>query len=222
MRRRPTVTDNPEASAIRFAWVASFFATIALVAILVLANSAQAATPAAVPFPAPALTAALEEDEEEAEASEDDEAFEFEDCESEDESEFCEGEEEDSTGAEAPPECLLSNAEATVAAAANRDQVRLQIRYRTTSPTIVTVDYGLHGGKGSLYLGSEKKRFGRSGVLRLSEELTEAQMAKVMAAKGFTVRLRVAAAPRYCQSLFDRQLDVRQNTPTGPSWTEAL
>ena len=99
MRRRPTATDSPEASAIRFAWCASFFATIALVAILVLANSAQAATPPAAPLPVPALSAAFEEDEEEAEASEDDEAFEFEDCGNEDEAELCEAEEEGSTGA---------------------------------------------------------------------------------------------------------------------------
>jgi hypothetical protein len=46
-------------------------------------------------------------------------------------------------------------------------------------------------------------------------------MTKVTAAKGFSVRLRVATAPRYCQSLFDRQLDVRQATPSGFSWHEA-
>ena len=50
------------------------------------------------------------------------------------------------------------SAEATVSAAANKDQVRLQVRYTTTSPTTVSVDYGLHGGKGSLYLGGEKKQ----------------------------------------------------------------
>jgi hypothetical protein len=216
MRRRPTAVDSEEAPAIRFAWWMSFFVTIALVAIVGLASSAQAATMPASPFPVPALAAAFEEDEEEAEASEDDEGFEFECVDFEE----CDESEEEG-GPEAPEECLLSNAEATVSAVANRDQVRLQVRYRSTVPTAVSVDYGLHGGKGSLYLGGEKKRFGQTGVLRLSENLTEAQMAKVMAARGFTVRIRVPAAPRYCQSLFERQLDERQNTPTGPSWTQS-
>lgn len=220
MRRRPTTVDSQEAPAVRFAWWISFFATIALVAVLGLARSAQAVTLPVSGLPAPVLTAAADEEgAEEAEASED-EGFEFEICEDEEESEYCEAEEDDA-GPEAPPECLLSSAEATISAASNRDQVRLQIRYQTTSPTLVAVDYGLHGGRGSLYLGGEKKRFGKAGVLRLSDDLSEAQMAKVMAAKGFTVRMRVPAAPRYCQSLFDRQLDVRQNTPTGPSWTQA-
>jgi len=221
MRRRPAAATSPEVPAFRFAWWMSFFATIALVAILGLARSAQAATLAVPGLATPVLAAApAEDDEDEAETSEDDE-FEFEECEDEDESDFCEAEEDESKRPEAPPECLLSSAEPTVSAAPNRDRVQLQVRYKTSSPTTVTVDYGLHGSKGSLFLGSEKKHFGRSGVLRLSEDLTEAQMTRVMAAKGFTVRLRAAAVPRYCQSLFDRQLDVRQATPSGFSWHEA-
>ena len=55
-------------------------------------------------------------------------------------------------------------------------------------------------------------------MLRLTEDLTEAQMAKVMAAKGFTVRLRVPAAPGYCQAFFDHQLNVRRATPSGLAW----
>ncbi len=41
-------------------------------------------------------------------------------------------------------------------------------------------------------------------------------MAKAMAAKDFTVRLRVPDAPRYCKPFFDRQLDVRQADPQRP------
>jgi hypothetical protein len=46
-------------------------------------------------------------------------------------------------------------------------------------------------------------------------------MAKARAAKGFTVRLRVPGAPRYCASLFDRQLDVRRATPGGLTWLQS-
>jgi hypothetical protein len=217
MRRRTSAAPSDEAIAIRFAWWAAFFATLTLVAVLGLAKSAQALTvPAATPgtAAAPAAVPADEESEDEAEASED-EGVVFEECE---EDEECE---EEDGSAEAPAECLLSSAEATVTASANKDQVRLQIRYATSSPTAVAVDYGLHGSKGSLYLGGEKKQFARRGVLRLTRSLTEAQMAKVMAAKGFTVRLRVAAAPGYCKAFFDHQLNVRRATPSGLAWEQA-
>jgi hypothetical protein len=220
MRRKHSAVATPDVT-IRFAWWAAFFATLTLVAILGLAKSAQAltvptgesvGTPMAL-LPTPTLDEELEF-EVEAEASEDEE-FEFDECE---EAEECDGEE---TGSELPPECLVSSAEAEIFATANRDKVRLQVRYTTTSPTAVSVDYGLHGSKGSLYLGGDKKQFAKKGVLRLTENLTEAQMAKVMAAKAFAVRLRVSAAPHYCESLLDRQLDVRRATPTGLSWQQS-
>jgi hypothetical protein len=207
----------PEDAAVRFAWWAAFFATLTLVAVLGIAKSAQALTvppmgpPGVVAAPAPPA-----DEFEEAEASED-EGFEDQNCGVE-EGEECEDE---SGGPEAPQECLLTSAQASVAVAANHDRVRLQVRYATSTPTAASVDYGLHGGKGSLYLGGEKERLAKQGVLRLTKNLTEAQMAKVMAAKGFTVRLRVPAAPGYCQTFFDHQLDVRQATPSGLSWRSA-
>jgi hypothetical protein len=216
MRRRVTAIAADEAAAVRFAWWAAFFATLTLIAVLGIAKSAQALTvpPTGTPgiVAAPVPPAAEEDDE--AEASED-EGFEFEECEEDEECE--EGED----GLEAPQECLLSNAEATVFATANKDKVRLQVRYTTTAPTAVAVDYGLHGRKGSLYLGGEKKKFAREGVLRLTKNLTEEQMAKVMAAKGFTVRLRVPAAPGYCKAFFDHQLDVKRATPSGLAWQQS-
>jgi hypothetical protein len=216
MRRKPTVLASDEATAVRFAWWAAFFATLTVVAVLGLAKSAQALTvpaagaPGILTAPAPSWD---DESEDEAETSED-EGFEDENCGVE------EGEEcEDEAGpGEAPEECLLTRAEATVLATGNKDEVRLQVRYSTSAPTAVAVDYGLHGGKGSLYLGGERKHFAREGVLRLTNTLTEAQMVKAMAARAFTVRLRVPAAPGYCQSFFDYQLDVRRATPSGLSW----
>jgi hypothetical protein len=218
MRRKLSATAHDEATAVRFAWWVAFFATLTLVAALGIARSAQALTvpaagaPGIVAAPAPPSD---EEFEDEAEASED-EGFEFEECEADEEE--CE---EDEGRPEAPRECLLSTAEATVFASANKDRVRLQVRYTTSTPTAVAVAYGLHGGKGSLYLGDEKTHFSSRGVLHLTKSLTEAQMAKVMAAKGFTVRLRVPAAPGYCEAFFDHQLDIRRATPTGLSWQQS-
>lgn len=195
----------------------SLLATLALIALFGFAPVTDALN-APGPFPesaAIAIASASEDAEFEAEASEDEE-FEVEEC-IEDEEEECVEEEEQGRSV-APPECLLSSAEPVVFAASNRDRVRLQIRYETASPTTATVVYGLHGGKGALYLGSEKKHLGKQGVLRLNRDLTEVQMAKVVAAKDFTVRIRVAAAPGWCQALFERQLDLRRATPSGFSW----
>jgi len=218
MRRKPDFVGEQDDHTLRFAWGVAFVATLSLIAILGLARSAQALTVATRTSldPAAAAFAPADEDEEEEEAgtSEDDES-DFVECE---DAEECE---EDGDNPEAPPECLLDSAEATVFAAANHDLVRLQIRYTTTSPTAVAFDYGLHGGKGSLYLGGESKHLSRHGVLRLSKSLTETQMEKVLAAKNFTVRLRVPAAPRYCQPLFERQLDVRRALPSGLAWEQA-
>ncbi len=221
MSRKPAVATDREVAPARIAWWASFLATLALVALLSTAKSAQAISPfpAGGADPAAALVAVADEEEEEegeAEASEDEE-LEAEEC-VENEEEECE---EAGTGSAAPPECLLSSAEATIFAAPNRDRVRLQVRYASAAPTPVALAYGLHGSKGSLFLGGERKRFARRGVLRLEKNLTEAQMARVMAAKSFTVRLRVLDAPAYCQSFFERQLDIRRATPSGLSWQQS-
>jgi hypothetical protein len=215
MRRKPGTLLDHDAHIARLAWWAAFLATLALIAILGIARSAQAATVPAQSLAVSSAPAFDEEDEVEAEASED-EDFEWDECGEEEE---CEDEDDD--GAAAPSECVLLKTDATITAAGNKDQVRLQINYATTKPTAVTVAYGLHGSKGSLYLGDEKKRFGMKGVLRVSKDLTEAQMTRVMAAKGFTVRMRVPGAPGYCAPFLDHQLNVRQATPSGLAWQQS-
>jgi hypothetical protein len=215
MRRKLIAAVGSETHAVRLAWWASFLATLALIALLGLAKSAQALSlsdpgPGLVPAAAPA-----EEGEEgEAEASEDAE-LEAEECDAD------EGECEEEGTPLAPAECLVSSADSTILAFGNRDKVRLQIRYTTSFPTAVAVDYGLHGTKGSLFLGGEKKRFGKEGVLRLNKSLAEAQMAKVMAARDFTVRVRALAAPRWCRPFFEHHLTIRRATPRGLTWLQA-
>jgi hypothetical protein len=191
-----------------------------LLVLLCLAPSAQALSVPPLGFDLPGVLAAPpgEEEEGEAETSEEEELFAEEDCEEEEPGE-CEEDLEE--GPEAPAECLLSSVHPTAFASGNSGKVRLQIRYTTSSPAAVKVDYGLRGAKGSLFLGSEKKRFGKQGVLTLSRRLTENQMAKALAARDFTVRLRVLAAPRWCGSYFERHLDLRRATPRGLTWTQS-
>lgn len=220
MQRKTLAPPSRAFPATALAWWAAFLATLALVALLGLAKSAQALTlPGQSDLPpASAFAPPFEEDEDEAEAeSSDDEELEVEDCEADEESD----EEECDESGGAPAECELSDAEATVSASPNRDRVSLKVHYAAATPTAVSLDYGLHGSKGSLYLGTVKKKLGKEGVLRLTRTLTEAQMAKVLAAKDFTVRLRVPGTPDYCQAFFDRQLDVRRATPSGLTWLQS-
>jgi hypothetical protein len=190
-----------------------FLALLILIALLGLAGSAQAL---ALPGPSDLRILAVPADEEEeAEASEGEEEAEVEECDFEEEE--CG---EDESRVEAPPECLLTSVKPTISLAGNSHRIRLQVRYTASSPAPVVIAYGLHGTKGSLFLGKEKKRFGKKGVLRLSRSLTEAQMAKVTAAKDFTVRIRALETPGWCQSIFDRHLTLRRTTPSGLSWQE--
>lgn len=226
MRSRHTHSVEDGTRAVRFAWLAAFLATLSLVAILALAKSAQALTvpaPGGI-FETPAVTLPIlaepeEEGEEDegAETSEECEAAEEEDEEGEEgEVEEC----EERAAAEAPQECILSSAEATVSSLGGQDKVRLVIRYTTTSPTQVAVEYGLHGSKGSLFMGQSKERFAARGVFRETENMSDAEMTKVAGAKDFTVQLFAVHAPRYCRHFFDRDLTVRHAVPSGLTWMD--
>lgn len=194
---------------------------LVLLALLALTLPASAlAVPGPVRIAVPDWLAGPAEAEEEGEAAaSEDEGLEIEEeCEEEEPGECAE---DSDGGPEAPAECLLTSVDPIVFASGNSDKVQLRLRYATTSPTVVKVEYGSHGAKGSLFLGSEKKRFGRQGVLRLNRKLTEAQMPRILAARDFTVRLRVLDAPRWCGSYFDRHLDLRRATPRGLSWSQS-
>jgi hypothetical protein len=212
--RKPAPSADREAHAVRIAWWVSFLATVALIAILGIAKSAQAATLAAPSDPGTAAAAHFHVEELEAE-EEAEEELEAEECE--------EGEEEceEEAGTEAPAECVLSSAQATVFASTSLDKVRLVIRYAAVSPSLVAVDFGLHGSKGSLYLGQSKRHFGRTGVFSQTEALSEPQMARALGATDFAVQLYAVDAPHYCRRFFEPQLTIRHAAPSGLIWSDA-
>jgi hypothetical protein len=196
-------------------------AILAAALTLGVASSAQALTIA--PPLGPGVTLAVDdfaEDPAEDEESEDEEGAEFEECElSEDEEEeICEGGEgeEETT----PPECLLSSATATVATSPARDTVRIAVRYTSRAAAAVKVELKLRGRKGALALGGDQERFKRSGVYRETQRLTDPQMAKVVAAKSFTVELLAVNTPRYCHRYFDSELTVKRTSGGGLTWSE--
>ncbi len=225
MRRRASQTDQQDSPlAIRLAWWAGFLATLVLVFAVVQAKSAHALT---LPTPASTLLAAPDEEAEDAMldeegAEEDEEGWEYdEECElvagDEEEEEFC----EESEGKDAtPPECLLSSAEATVSALPARGVLRLSVRYTAQVSAAVEVDYWLRGGKGTLRLDEDSKRFSRKGTFRASERLSEAQMAKVVAARSFTVELQAVNTPSFCHRYFDQKLTVKRSSGGGLTWSE--
>jgi hypothetical protein len=212
MRRRQNLSDQtPTPLTIRLAWWAAFLATLALVFAIAQVKSAEAVT---LPDPTGVV---LPEGDDESEEVEDEEGWEYdEECEFVDEAEeeeLCEeAEGEDGT----PPECLLSSAEATVAAIPARDTLRLSVRYTARTPAAVKVTLELRGGKGQLSLGQDLGRFNRKGTFRQSERLSDAQMQKVLAARSFTVELGAINTPRYCHRYFDQKLTVKR----GLTWSE--
>jgi hypothetical protein len=217
MRRKPGIAGGHDGHAIRLAWWASFFATVALIALLGVARSAQALTvpaPTGVGIPAPASDDEVEVEDEEGE----EEAGEAEECEAGEEfEEECEGGEV--AGVEAPEECLLSSASATVSASTASDRLRLAVRYTTFAPATVGVTYWLRGAKGPLSFGGDHAHFALRGVFRQAVTLSDAQMTKVAAAKDFTVQLRPAGAPAYCHHYLDRHLTIRHTTRGALTWS---
>jgi hypothetical protein len=217
MRRKPGAFPSDNSHAARVAWWASFLATIAIVALLGLARSAQAATVAdpllsALAFP---TTTDAEEEDEEAEAAEED-GEELGECEAADEEDECDEASELETG----EECILKSTEATVLVLPGQDKVKLTLHYTAFSPAVVSVRYGLRGGKGRLKMGGDSRRFGHRGVFRETEKLSEAEMAKTKAATEFDVDAHAINTPGWCRGLFDRELNRRHVSSARVLWTD--
>jgi hypothetical protein len=133
--------------------------------------------------------------------------------------EACEGDGE--TSALPPEECLLRTARARVFAFAALDRVRLVVRYTSFAPAEVIVGYRLSGGRGSLNLGEARDRFSKKGLFRVTAKLTEAQMAKVRAARRFTVDLNIPAAPSFCRRYETRHLTIKRTVHRQVIWFQS-
>lgn len=221
-------TSEPRPRTVRFASLVAFLATVAVLAALGMARSAQALTPPAA-IGARDGVALLPPDEPEAEAesvaegeegeSGECETGELSEAEAEEEGEVEEEECGGSGPGLAPPQCLLTSAVATVSASKS-DKVRLAIRYTAVSPVTVEIDYWLRGSKGPLTMAGEKEHFGTSGVYRETAKLTDSQMTKVRAAKSFTIRLRPQGAPSYCRPFQDSHLTTKHADHGELTWLD--
>jgi hypothetical protein len=232
MVNRYETSNEPARGTIRLIWMVAFFATLALIALLGLARSAQAlALPDPLGVEAPLAPDSDEpEDEAEAEAASEgpeecaaDEAEEAANGEPEESDELGEGEGDEECGeigpGRAPAQCLLTTAVAKVSASRS-GKVRLLVRYTAVSPITVDVDYWLRGAKGPLTMPGGQEHFSRRGVYRETNRVTASQLAKVVAAKSFTIRLRPLGAPGYCRPFEETRLTARHASHGHLTWAE--
>lgn len=214
----------------RVAWLATFVVPLVLAGLLLAAKTTHAATGAALIVPL-ALDEELEAEEEgeleEGSCEEAEGEFEAGELSGAELEEIC-GEEEDDAELKAagsskvaPEECLVRSSRARVVAHLSQNTVRLTVGYTTYEPTVATLDYGLTGGKGSLQMGAAKRHLGRSGVLRLSKRLSDAQMAKVQSGGHFTVHLHGTEAPSSCRPFETEQLTVKHASRRLAVWSSA-
>ncbi len=117
-----------------------------------------------------------------------------------------------------PEECLLRSARARVLTYSAHDRIRLVIRYTSFAPAEVLVGYRVAGSMGSLGLGSARAHFSKQGLYRATERLSEAQAAKVRAAKRFTVTFDIPGAPDYCHRFGTRHLTIRKAVHNQVVW----
>jgi hypothetical protein len=126
--------------------------------------------------------------------------------------------EEDGASPIPPDECLLRSARARVLTYAAHDRIRLVIRYTSFASADVLVAYHLTGGKGPLGLGSARAHFSKQGIYRATERLSEAQAAKVRAARRFTVTFDIPGTPGYCHRFQTRHLTIRKTIHNQVVW----
>jgi len=227
----PRKLDTPRGDPIaaRFVWLATFVFLLILAGLLLAVSAAPASPVGPVADPL-ALEEGFEAEEEgeleeaECETAEE-ELEEGEAGEVEPEQPCADKDGNRAAGSSAnatvvPEECLLKSAHARVVGSGSRNSVRLTVGYTTYEPTAVTVDYRAKEGRGSLHLGTAHHQLGRSGVIRLTEELTDAEMAKVRAADRIVVRLHVAKAPGSCRHFETRQLTVKRTPGRQTVWSQ--
>jgi hypothetical protein len=120
-----------------------------------------------------------------------------------------------------PRKCVLRVARARVFVFTKHEKARLVIHYTSYRPAGVTVAYALRGGHGGLTLGSASAKFQRAGVFRLPERLSPAEMAKLRAAKSFTVRFRIPKTPHSCGRYYTKRLTIPRKVSGQTVWFQS-
>jgi hypothetical protein len=206
----------------RVAWLASFVVPVIVLVLLCIAKPAHSMT-VQPPLPGSGPVLETEEDEEEGEWEDAlDECGEEESQEAVEECEELVEEQEELEATPYPPEeCVLKTASASIFSSDSHDKVRLVVRYTAVAPAEAVVDFRLKGGKGSLKLGEARERLAAHGAFHIAERLSRGEVAKVQAAKSFTVEMRVPGVPHYCRRYNERHLTIKHSTRSRTAWLQS-
>lgn len=112
----------------------------------------------------------------------------------------------------APAACQVRQAESTITALPASNQVRLDIHYRTYSPTQVTIGLKLKDRKGSIPIERATAHMGGKGVLHLTTKLGAAVMERALTASEFDVALRAPETPGFCADALEQRLHSVKHT----------
>jgi ribosomal protein S19 len=97
--------------------------------------------------------------------------------------------EEEGEEAYPPEECLLRTVRARVVSSPSHNRLRFIVRYSTVVPTWAYLDFEVHKGHDSFALGIVKRHLGKSGVVRIDENLGSDQMEKARNASDYLLTL---------------------------------
>jgi hypothetical protein len=186
---------------------------LALALALLLAGGAACTAALATPAPAAAeeeFEIEAEEEPEETEAEAEAEQTECEEAEGEgavgeidqdEQQAICAVELEESEKALAagrlPEECLLRSFHPHAVVRSRDDRLKLTIGYATHEPTRVSLAYGFRG----LHLGTASRRLGKSGVVRVTKHLSDAQAAMFHGHR-LVIRIRIPHTPPSCNHYY--------------------
>jgi hypothetical protein len=120
-----------------------------------------------------------------------------------------------------PRQCVLRVARARVFVFSRRSKARLVIHYTSYEPARVTVAYALAGKRGKVTLGSASARFRKAGVFRLPVGLKAAQLAKLRAARSFTVRFKIPGVPGSCGRYYAKRLTIPKRISGQTVWFQS-
>jgi hypothetical protein len=120
-----------------------------------------------------------------------------------------------------PRACVLRVARARVLVHAQKQRVRLVIRYKTYRPAEVTVSYELVGGRGNLALGQATSRFQTAGLFRLTKPLGPTEMGKVRSARYFKLRFRIPGTPGSCARFYTKRLTIPKRIGGQKVWFQS-
>lgn len=138
----------------------------------------------------------------------------------EDEEEGEEGESGPGLPKGVPDECLEYTVAARVVSSLSRQTVRLELRYDSGESGEASLSYMLKGNKGSLKLGTAKWHLSPWGHLERTAHISDRELAKLAAARSFTVRVDLPGTPSFCEIYSTRHLTSRHRTGEQTIWSE--